>query len=198
MLPRTFGALLSLVGAAALLTAATAAEAGDGRRAPDPRWASIVLVDGGGYRFVSPGHDNRLTITRDGNRVRFHDRASRRWGVLPAECRRVTVRRGIAATCAIPPGTSPAAPLLLQIRTRAGDDRVNGSTLGAELQVDARGADGDDVLRSGAADDQLSGAAGNDTLLGGAGSDLFLCGPGTDTTDDDGLDDGVTQCELVV
>lgn len=181
MLQRTCRPFLALIAAAALVAPAyLTAEASDpGDRRLAARWAEITRIDGG-FLFVASSHDNRLVLSREGNRVRFHDRAMRQWRSLPRGCRTVEVARGIAATCRIPVATTPAAPLLLDIRPRLGNDRVNGSTLGAEFALQVRGADGNDVVRLGVGDDYFNGADGDDIAVGGRGEDRLVGVEGAD------------------
>jgi Ca2+-binding RTX toxin-like protein len=63
----------------------------------------------------------------------------------------------------------------LTVRTLAGDDVVDASSLGANAIAL--------TLEGGAGDDILLGGNGNDVLLGGDGDDVLIGGPGNDTTD---------------
>lgn len=150
---------------------------------PSPRWAEITRSDGG-LRFVASKHDSRLTVTRDGGRVVFHDRALRRFReALPTGCRKVTVAQGIAASCRLPGDASAEEPFVLRVEPHGGNDRVDGSTLGAELQLVVEPGAGDDVVLGGAAADRLNGALGADTVVGGPGNDRIVTGPGDDRAD---------------
>jgi hypothetical protein len=170
---------LVLIAAPTLTVAATDAAPPDDR-APSPRWAEISRIDGG-FRYLASQYDNKLSITRSGGRVVFHDRTMRRFReALPNGCRRVTVERGIAASCRIPATATGADPLLLEIEPQAGDDRVNGSTLGAELRLSVEPGAGDDTVLGGAAGDLLNGALGIDHVEGGPGADVIKVGPGND------------------
>lgn len=183
MLRRISRAALVLAATAAVLFPATPGDAGADKRAPSPRWAELTRIDGG-FRYLASLHDNKLTIKRVGDRVVFHDRAARRFREsLPNGCRRVTVERGIAASCRIPATATGVDPLLLAIVPQAGSDRVNGSTLGAELKLSVEPGPGDDTVLGGAADDLLNGALGIDHVTGGGGKDLIKVGPGNDVAD---------------
>jgi hypothetical protein len=174
-------AALAVVASTALVlpTSVTTA-APPGERAPSPRWAELTRVDGG-FRYAASMHDSRLSITRSGGRVVLHDRAMQRFRkALPAGCRRVAVQRGIAASCRIPATATVADPLRLQIVPQAGNDRVNGSTLGPAVRLFVEPGPGDDTVLGGAADDVLNGALGIDHVLGGPGADLIKVGPGND------------------
>lgn len=183
MFPRTTRAVLTATFTAVLLvpgTAQTAAPAGSAERAVSARWAEITRIDGG-YRFLASEHDNRLVLTRDGERVRFHDRAARRWRSLPTGCRPVAVTTGIAASCRVP--TTAASPLLLEIVPRLGDDRVDGARLPAEFRLRVLGSGGSDVMIGGAGPDFFNGADGADRGFGGPGQDLLRLGDGDDVAE---------------
>jgi hypothetical protein len=183
MFRRTSRAALALAATAAVLLPATPDGATAAERAPSPRWAEITRIDGG-FRYLASRYDSKLSITRSGDRVVFHDRAMRRFReALPAGCRRVAVERGIAASCRIPATATGADPLLLAIVPQAGDDRVNGSTLGAELKLSVEPGQGDDTVLGGAAGDLLNGALGIDHVTGGPGRDLIKVGAGNDIAD---------------
>lgn len=187
MLPRTTRAVLTLAAAAALVApSAVTSEAADradrADRGVSQRWAEITRVDGG-FRYRASLHDSRLVLSREGTRVRLHDRAMRRWRSLPTGCRRVAVERGIAATCRVPAATSPADPLLLEIMPGLGDDRVNGSALGAEFRLRLLGAAGNDVLLGGAGADFVNGSGGADRADGGLGADVLRTGDGNDVAE---------------
>ena len=192
MLDRTFSTLLTVATTAALLVPAAAAGApgppastGSGEqverleRVVAKRWGEITRIDGG-LRFRASQHDSRLVMTRAGARVRFHDRALRRWLFVPRGCRRVAVETGIAATCRIPAGTSPTAPLLLEIVPRLGDDRIDGSALGAEFRLTLLGDAGRDVLIGGDGSDYFNGAFQGDRAVGNGGDDFIRLGDAND------------------
>lgn len=181
MLPPIFRAAASVAVAAALVFPAPATDAvSPAERAPSPRWAEVSRVDGE-LHYVASQYDNRLTITRAGNRVVLHDTAMRRFRkALPAGCRQVTVPRGIAASCRIPAGATGADPLVLEISPQGGNDRVDGSAVGPEIALTVLPGAGDDTVLGGAADDELSGAVGVDTVTGGEGDDRIILGDGND------------------
>ena len=194
MLPQICRTALSLAAAVALVSPAAATDAATpGDRAPNPRWAEITRVDGG-FRYVASKYDNKLTITRDGGRVVFHDTAMRRFReALPHGCRAETVDRGIAASCRIPASATAAQPLVLEIVPQGGNDRVDGSSLGAQLRLSVEPAAGDDTVLGGAADDELNGAVGVDTLTGGDGDDVIMSGDGDDVTNGGEGDDKIVS-----
>jgi hypothetical protein len=182
MINRTYRAALALATAIAFLVPATTADA-QTAAPPSTRWAEITRVTGG-YHYLASQLDSNLTITRVGVRVVFHDSGMRRFRTaLPPGCRRVTVSRGIAASCRIPAWVTSANPLQLEIVPQAGDDRVDGSTLGAELRLKVEPGPDDDTVLAGAADDLITGALGMDHVDGGPGADLIRVGPGIDVAD---------------
>jgi serralysin len=195
MLARTSRSLLVLAAILAFVAPATATDAADAsERARAKRWGEITRIDGG-LRFRASQHDSRLVMTRDGDRLRFHDRALRRWLSLPRGCHRVTVERGIAASCRVPATATPATPLLLQIWPRLGDDRIDGSALGAEFRMEVLGDAGNEVIFTGAGDDYINGAFGADRVDGGGGKDFIRLGDGADDGDGGAGDDRVVGLE---
>lgn len=185
-------AAVSLAAAVALVAPAAATGAAvPGDRAPNPRWAEITRIDGG-FRYVASKYDSRLTITRVGNRVVFHDRAMRRFrAALPGGCRAVAIEPGIAASCRIPATATPSNPLQLEIVPQGGNDRVDGSALGAAVRLSVEPGTGDDTVLGGAGDDELNGALGVDTVTGGEGDDTIIVGPGNDVAGGGAGDDRV-------
>ena len=181
-LPRA-ALVLAATAALAIPAVATATAPGPTERAPSPRWAEITRIPGG-FRYLASLHDSNLTIRKDAGRVVFHDRAMRRFReALPNGCRRVTVEVGIAASCRIPATATAGDPLLLEILPQAGNDRVDGSTLGVQLELSVEPGPGDDTVRGGAAADLINGALGADHVTGGAGADEIRPGPGHDVAD---------------
>jgi serralysin len=177
---------LAIAGAAALTLplagAVDAAPRPGQERLGEQRWAVITRIDDG-FRYRASEHDSRLVMTRVANRVRFHDRALRRFLSIPPGCRQVAVERGIAATCRIPDTATPANPLLLEIVPRLGNDRVDGSELGAEFKLSVLADAGDDVVFGGAGDDFVNGSIGVDRVHGGPGNDWIRTGDGNDVAD---------------
>jgi len=183
VIPRIFRTALAIALAATLTvlapSAVDAAPRAAQERAGEQRWAEITRVEGG-FRYRASQHDSRLEMTRVGDRVKFHDRALRRFLSIPRGCRQVAVERGIAATCRIPGTTTPADPLLLEIVPRLGNDRVDGRELGAEFKLSVLADDGDDVVFGGAGRDFVNGSIGVDRVHGGPGDDWIRAGEGDD------------------
>lgn len=156
------------------------ASAADKKPKPSPRWAEIVKV-GDELHFVASKHHNKITITRNKGRVVFRDTTAKRFRkALPAGCRKVSVAKGVGASCRIPAGTSAADPMELVVRPQGGNDRVDASTLGAEFELDVATGAGNDTVLLGAGDDDVVTAKGADVVKGGAGDDDVNLGPGDD------------------
>lgn len=196
MLRRISRASLALVAAATLTlpAVAIASDPGAAERLRAQRWGEITRIDGG-LLFRASQHDSRLVVTRDGARVRFHDRALRRWLSIPRGCRRVAVETGIAASCRVPDTTTPADPMLLEIVPRLGDDRIDASALGAEFQLTVLADAGHDVVFGGAGNDYVNGAFGVDRVHGGAGKDFIRSGGAADIVDGGTGDDRLVGLE---
>ena len=108
-------------------------------------------------------------------------------------------------------GDGTGAPLStassVDVRTREGDDQIEGSDIPAGDVIDA--GDGDDTVLGFGGNDQIRGWSGNDTLKGGAGNDrvIFKNGPaagvnvdlGRTTAQDTGEGrDTISEIETVV
>ena len=141
---------------------------------------ALILRTTHGYRFISGAQGARLRITVAGDRLRFRDTGLWSWKSLPDSCTKVRVSRGKAASCAIPDGASIEAPVLLEIRPRLGNDRVDGRGLPARFQMAVLADAGRDTLFGGRGHDYLGGATDNDRSYGGAGNDWIRGGDGRD------------------
>ena len=191
MLPRMLAALTTVLAVGLVAPTAHAGATDHADRAATRHWIQISKVDGG-YRYQASLHDNRLTVTRVGDRVRLADTTARVIrGDLPRGCRRAHADRGRAVSCRVPDGTSAAAPLLLDIEPQRGDDHVDASALGAEFKLSLLGAQGDDELLAGGGDDFINGADGVDQVHGGPGNDSIKVGAGDDIADGGEGDDVV-------
>ncbi len=141
---------------------------------------ALVLRTRYGYRFISGARDAHLRLKVTNGRLRFRDTGVRSWKSLPSMCTRLRVSPGSAASCRIPDGTSTDNPLLLEIRPRLGNDRVDGRGLLARFEMAVLADAGRDTLFGGRGNDYLGGAADNDRTLGGAGRDWIRGGDGRD------------------
>lgn len=141
---------------------------------------AIILRTAHGYRFISGAQDAHLRLTVANGRVRFRDTGLGSWKSLPSSCSRVRVSPGALATCKVPDGTSADDPVLLEIRPRLGNDRVDGRGLPATFEMAVLADAGRDVLFGGKGNDYLGGATENDRSIGGAGRDWIRGGDGRD------------------
>jgi mRNA-degrading endonuclease toxin of MazEF toxin-antitoxin module len=150
----------------------------------------ITRVEGG-LRFRSSLHDDRVTVTRSGDRVRFEDTAARVVRALPRRCRLANAEAGRAVLCRIPADISAGSPLRIDVEPGGGNDQVDGSTLGVEIRLDVLGAAGDDDIATGAGADSVNGAGGIDTVRSGDGNDFVRVGDGDDIADGGTGDDHI-------
>lgn len=141
---------------------------------------ALILRTTHGYRFISGAQGAELRVKVVNGRLRFRDTGLWSWKSLPGACRKVRVSPGKAASCAIPEGASTADPVLLEIRPRLGNDRVDGRGLPARFQMAVLADAGRDTLFGGRGNDYLGGATDNDRSYGGAGNDWIRGGDGRD------------------
>jgi hypothetical protein len=133
-----------------------------------------------GYRFRAGQQDSHLVITPVSGGLLFHDSGSREWKSIPGDCKRVSVTRGVAATCPVTGATSESDPMLIEVWPRLGDDYIDASALPAQFQVAALVDAGVDTVYGGAGDDFVNGAMQRDRVWGGGGSDWIRTGDGND------------------
>ena len=150
----------------------------DGPVEPMKNQAKIIRTQHG-YRLTAGQQNSNLTVTLSQGRLRFHDRGTRSWKSLPYGCSAQNAR-GVAATCAVPGGTSASSPLLLEIHPRLGSDRVDGRTLPAAFDMAVLADAGSDTVFTGAGDDFVNGAKNRDRIYGGAGNDWIRGGLSAD------------------
>lgn len=127
-----------------------------------------------GYRFVSGAGDNDLTVTADGDRLRFHDRSVSRWTHLPGSCDRVPVDVGRAVVCNVPAAFEDGS--FLEVWPRLGNDTISTRGLPAKYRTWALTDAGRDVVRTGAGRDFVNTAADRDRAHGGSGDDWIRTG----------------------
>ena len=177
----------------ALTSAATAQPAGYGPSSPfieallpshgpvEPmKNQSKIIRTGDGYRLTSGQQNNRITVTVGDGKIRFRDTKTQSWKSMPSTCSKISVKRGIAAVCKVPSGTSAGNPTLLEIHPRLGNDFVDGRTLPASLELAVLCDRGRDTVYAGAGDDFINGAQDPDVVRGGAGNDWIRGGTGND------------------
>ena len=132
------------------------------------------------YYYSAWGTNNKLTVTLVEGRLYFRDPRPTGWERLGRACRRVTVDRGVAASCRVPDGVSAGHPLELSLELRLGNDSVNMTTLGAEFYGYVLADQGTEVIKLGAGDDWVNGFLGPDEVWGGDGDDFMRGGEGND------------------
>lgn len=127
-----------------------------------------------GYRFVSGAGDNKLKVTADHGRLRFHDRSVSRWTNLPGGCDRVRVDVGRAVVCNVPASFEDRS--FLEIWPRLGNDSIDTTALPAKYRTWALTDAGKDVVRTGAGRDFVNTASDRDRAHGGPGADWMRMG----------------------
>lgn len=146
-----------------------------------------------GLRYRAGQQDSNLTITREGNDVRYVDTGTRAWRLkgtaMPESCEREPVEQGVAATCRVPEGYRDGQTMFLEVWPRLGDDVVDGSQLPENVRLWALGDEGDDTVFGGAGDDFVNGAQDDDQAHGGPGNDWLRTGIGNDEVWGDDGDD---------
>ncbi len=133
-----------------------------------------------GYLFISGAQGARLRVKVTNGRLRFRDTSVWSWKSLPGTCKRLRVSPGSAASCRIPDGTDRSDPVLLEIRPRLGNDRIDGRGLPATIEMAVLADAGRDTLFGGRGNDYLGGATDRDRIHGGAGRDWIRGGDGAD------------------
>jgi serralysin len=141
---------------------------------------ALILRTAYGYRFISGAQDAQLRVKVVNGRLRFRDPGVRSWKSVPGSCKRLRVSPGSAASCRIPDDASTDSPLLLEIRPRLGNDRVDGRGLPARFDMAVLADAGRDTLFGGRGNDYLGGATDGDRSYGGAGKDWIRGGDGRD------------------
>jgi serralysin len=138
--------------------------------------AAMIRKSDHGYIWYSGQQDGHLTVTKDGDTLRFHDKTAQRFEELAGGCRKINVNKGVGAVCNLPKGITERQPALLEIWPRLGDDYTDVRTLPATIAVTVLGDAGDDVAYLGAGPDFFNGAKGKDFVFGGAGNDWLRTG----------------------
>ena len=124
---------------------------------------------------AAPGEQNRLSVTRGGDRIVFTETGGLPVGESAAACDSVSPS---VVTCAATP-----APAAVDVALGDGDDQLAFGSLGGGIPASASGGDGADRLDAAAATGftALDGGAGDDTLRAGAAESDLTGGPGADT-----------------
>lgn len=142
--------------------------------------AAVIKWSKWGYRYKAGQQDSHLTITFENNRLRYVDTGTRELRSIPDSCSRISVPRGIGASCRVPARYTSANPIFLEVWPRLGDDVVDGSTLSDRFRLWTLADAGFDVVYGGDGDDFVNGAQDNDKAWGGAGRDWLRTGIGND------------------
>ncbi len=158
---------------------ATALMGGDGTLISLPDQAMITRTEHG-YLFRAGQQDTHLVVTVTEEGLRFEDTGTDRFKRVARACQEEDVAVGIAAVCRVPVGISTAAPLLLEIWPRLGDDYVDGSSLPATFAMTMLSDAGHDTALFGAGPDFFNGFTGRDQVWGGAGNDWIRTGQEAD------------------
>jgi Ca2+-binding RTX toxin-like protein len=137
--------------------------------------AAMIRKSNHGLTWYSGQQNGKLTVTKNGNSLRFHDRTAHRFQELAGACHEVAANKGVAAVCRIGNYTT-SRPMLLEIWPRLGHDYTDGRTLPATIAMSVLGDDGNDVALLGAGTDFFNGAKGHDRVRGGAGNDWLRTG----------------------
>jgi serralysin len=142
-----------------------------------------------GYLFRGGQQHNNLTITEADGRLRFVDTGTASWKWVPKACTKIAVPQGVGASCKIAKKFSMAAPMLVEVWPRLGNDTVDSTALSAFFDVSVLGDRGDDVVYFGAGDNFFNGAQDSDRAYGGPGNDWIRTGLGDDFIDGGAGDD---------
>ncbi|MBW6438253.1 calcium-binding protein [Actinoplanes hulinensis] len=163
-----FGTVLftSLLGSLIVTAPAEAAAAGKARVS-----GTRVLYT------AAKGAQNRVVVTRTGNRITVDDRVAIKAG---AGCKAVKGDR-TRVVC-----RTAAAPTRIRIAT---GDRVDTIVNRTGLGMTADGGTGGDTISGGPGADILRGGSGSDRLYGYGGSDIFYGGTGADRVNGGGGQD---------
>ena len=142
-----------------------------------------------GYLFRAGQQDSHVTVTMSAGRLQFVDTGTESWKWLPKRCQRLDVPQGVGASCTIAERFTLAAPMLVEVWPRLGNDVLDATALPALFDVSFLGDAGDDVAYLGAGDDFVNGAQDEDSAYGGDGRDWIRTGLADDFIDGGSGDD---------
>jgi Ca2+-binding RTX toxin-like protein len=145
-----------------------------------------------GYLFRAGQQDSDLTVTYTNGRLRFVDKGTESWKWRPKACTKIAVPVGVGASCAVRSKFTHAAPMLVEVWPRLGNDTLDSTALPALFDVSFLGDRGRDVAYLGAGNDFFNGAQDADLGHGGGGRDWVRTG-----LDDDVIDGGAGGDYLV-
>ncbi|WP_370248580.1 calcium-binding protein [Nocardioides sp.] len=162
---------------------------GEGGPAIPMKDQAMLLVTLRGYRYIAGQQDSDLTISLVDGRLQYVDTGTERWKRVPRVCRRLTVPRGIGASCPVPARLLLPRPVFLEVWPRLGDDTITATDLPANVRMWVLADDGADVISTGPGDDFVNAAQGDDRVdtgdgddwvRGGIGTNVLASGPGED------------------
>lgn len=144
---------------------------------------ALLNVTDHGYLYRGGQQDNNLTVTYTSGRLRFDDTTTQSWKWLPETCTELNVQRGVAASCSVPAKFTEAAPMLLEVWPRLGNDTLDTTALPKLFDISFLGDRGNDVAYLGAGNDFFNGAQDADIAYGGGGRDWIRTGLADDFID---------------
>jgi Ca2+-binding RTX toxin-like protein len=150
---------------------------------------AIINRTTNGWLFRAGQQDSHLTVTQTNGRLQFEDTGTQSWKWLPKHCQQLDVAQGVGASCPIPARFTTAAPMLVEIWPRLGNDYVDTSALSSLFDVSVLGDRGDEVVHLGAGNNFVNGAQDADTVYGGDGNDWIRTATGDDYIDGGGGND---------
>ncbi|CAA9364778.1 MAG: hypothetical protein AVDCRST_MAG72-2605 [uncultured Nocardioidaceae bacterium] len=136
-----------------------------------------------GWLFRAGQQNTNLTMTYTDGRLHFVDTGTASWKWLPKGCTKLDVPLGVGASCVIGTKFTDAAPMLVEVWPRLGNDVMDSTALPALFDVSYLGDKGDDVAYLGAGDDFFNGAQDADSGYGGDGRDWIRTGLADDFID---------------
>jgi serralysin len=142
-----------------------------------------------GYVFRGGQQNNDLTMTQSDGRLRFVDTGTASWKWLPKACTKLAVPQGVGASCRIPDKFTNAAPMLVEVWPRLGNDVLDTTALPGLFDISFLGDRGDDVARFGVGNNFFNGAQDSDRAHGGSGNDWIRTGLADDFIDGGAGDD---------
>jgi serralysin len=142
---------------------------------PMKNQAMINPVPNGYLVRAGQQHSDMIMTVVDG-RLQIVDRGTAEWKGMPAECRNVSVPKGVGASCVLPDFFTDSNPMLIEVWPRIGDDTIDTRTLSTRFEISFLGDKGDDVAYLGAGKDFFNGAQEADTVYGGDGRDWLRTG----------------------
>lgn len=142
-----------------------------------------------GYIYRAGQQNSDITITQVDGRVTFVDTGTRSWKWMAPACTRIDVPQGVGASCVVAPKFTEAAPMLVEVWPRLGDDTLDATALPALFDISFLGDRGDDTVRLGPGNDFVNAAQDDDHVYGGEGDEWIRTGTEDDVADGQGGND---------